>query len=163
LINLIREKQHRFIGDFTSISDIDVRRIKDHPEYVADYVFKNAKQNAAIMDEILILPKSPQDVSPRDEPKRVFITPHNIVPGVTTERSRIIYNGSFTELVSEGKSIFTVAVNNGILSVIERMHLQTLVKIACVLGAIVVLKSLSVYFDFDWPTLASQTEAVQFP
>ena len=32
-----------------------------------------------------------------------------------------------------------------------------LVKIACVLGVIVVLKSLSVYFDFDWATaLASQ-------
>ena len=66
LINLIREKQHRFIGDFTSISDIDVRRIKDHPEYVAGYALKHAKRNAAIMDEILILPKSPQDVSSRD-------------------------------------------------------------------------------------------------
>ena len=67
LINLIREKQHRFIGDFTSISDIDVRRIKDHPEYVAGYALKHAKRNAAIMDEILILPKSPEDVSPRDD------------------------------------------------------------------------------------------------
>ena len=66
LKNLIREKQHRFIGDFTSIFDIDVRRIKDHPEYVADYVLKHLKRNAASMDEILILPKSPEDVSRRD-------------------------------------------------------------------------------------------------
>jgi hypothetical protein len=68
LINLIREKRQSFIGPFSSISHIDVQRIKDNPEYVADYVLKNAKRNATIMDEILILPKSPQDVSPRDEP-----------------------------------------------------------------------------------------------
>ena len=43
LKNLIRDHRHRFIGDFTSISHIDVRRIKDHPEYVADYVLKHAK------------------------------------------------------------------------------------------------------------------------
>jgi hypothetical protein len=45
---------------------LSVRRIKDRPEYVADYVLKHAKRNAAIMDEILILPKSPKDASPRD-------------------------------------------------------------------------------------------------
>jgi hypothetical protein len=62
LKKLIREKQHHFIGAFTSISDIDVRRITDHPKYVADYALKNGKRNPAIMDEILILPKSPPDV-----------------------------------------------------------------------------------------------------
>jgi hypothetical protein len=67
LKNLIRDKRQSFIGPFTSISDIDVQRIKDNPEYVADYVLKHAKRNAAIMDEILILPKSPEDVSPRDD------------------------------------------------------------------------------------------------
>ena len=66
LKNLLRDHRHRFIGSFTNISHIDVRRIKDHPEYVADYVLKHAKRNAAIMEEILILPKSPEDVSPRD-------------------------------------------------------------------------------------------------
>jgi hypothetical protein len=65
LKNLVRDHRHRFIGPFTSISDIDVRRIKDRPDYVADYVLKHAKRNPAIMDEILILPKSPKDVSPR--------------------------------------------------------------------------------------------------
>jgi hypothetical protein len=67
LKNLVRDHRHRFIGPFTSICDIDVRRIKHHPKRVADYVLKHAKRNAAIMDEILILPKSPEDVSPRDE------------------------------------------------------------------------------------------------
>jgi hypothetical protein len=67
LKNLVRDHRHRFIGPFTSISDIDVRRIKDRPDYVADYVLKHAKRNPAIMDEILILPKSPKDVSPRDD------------------------------------------------------------------------------------------------
>jgi hypothetical protein len=67
LKNLIRDKRQSFIGPFTYISDIDVQRIKDHPEYVADYVLKHAKRNPAIMDEILILPKSPEDVSPRDD------------------------------------------------------------------------------------------------
>jgi hypothetical protein len=67
LKSLIREKQHRFIGDFTSISDIDVERIKDRPEYVAGYALKNGKRNPAIMDEILILPKSPEDVSSRGD------------------------------------------------------------------------------------------------
>jgi hypothetical protein len=67
LKNLVRDHRHRFIGPFTSISDIDVRRIKDRPDYVADYVLKHAKRNAAIMDEILILPKSPEGVSPRDD------------------------------------------------------------------------------------------------
>src|ERR1700683_839388 len=56
---LIREKHHHFIGNFTSISDIHVRRINDHPKYVADYALKNAKRNPAILDEVLILPKSP--------------------------------------------------------------------------------------------------------
>ena len=55
------------MGPFTSISDIDVRRIKDNPEYVADYVLKHAKRNPAIMDQILILPKLPKDVSSRDD------------------------------------------------------------------------------------------------
>jgi hypothetical protein len=64
LKDLIREKRQSFIGGFTSISHIDARRIKDNPEYVADYVLKHAKRNPAIMDEILILPKSPEDVSP---------------------------------------------------------------------------------------------------
>jgi hypothetical protein len=72
LKNLIRDHRHRFIGDFTRISHIDVRRIKKHPEYVADYVLKHAKRNPAIMDEILILPKSPDDVSPRDVLTGVF-------------------------------------------------------------------------------------------
>ena len=67
LKNLTRDNRHRFIGDFTSISDIDVRRIKHHPKRVADYVLKYAKRNPAIIDEILILPKSPEDVSPRDD------------------------------------------------------------------------------------------------
>jgi hypothetical protein len=65
LKKIVREKRHRFIGPFTNISDIDVVRIKHHPKRVADYVLKHAKRNAAIMDEILILPKSPEDVSPR--------------------------------------------------------------------------------------------------
>jgi hypothetical protein len=65
LKTLIREHQHRFIGHFTSISQIDVRKIKDHPKYVAGYALKHATRNPAIMDEILILPKSPEDVSPR--------------------------------------------------------------------------------------------------
>ena len=65
--NLVRDNRHRFIGGFTDISDIDVRRVKHHPERVADYVLKYAKRNVAIMDEILILPKSPKDVSPRDD------------------------------------------------------------------------------------------------
>jgi hypothetical protein len=60
-----QEKQHRLIGTFTSILDIDVVRIKDHPTYVAGYALKHAKRNPAIMDEVLILPKSPEDVSPR--------------------------------------------------------------------------------------------------
>jgi hypothetical protein len=67
LKDLVRDNRHRFIGDFTSISDIDVRRIKHHPKRVADYVLKYAKRNPAIIDEILILPKSPKDVSPRDD------------------------------------------------------------------------------------------------
>jgi len=67
LKDLIRDNGHRFIGRFTSISHIDVQRIKDNPDCVADYVLKHAKRNAAIMDEILILPKSPEDVSPRDD------------------------------------------------------------------------------------------------
>jgi hypothetical protein len=67
LKKLIREKQHRFIGRFTSISDIDVERIKSRPTYVAGYAMKNATRNPAIIDEILILPKSPQDVSSRGD------------------------------------------------------------------------------------------------
>jgi len=67
LKNLIRDNRQSFIGPFTYISHIDVQRIKDNPEYVADYVLKHAKRNPAIMDEILILPKSPEDVSPRDD------------------------------------------------------------------------------------------------
>ena len=68
LKNLIRDHRHRFIGPFTDISDIDVRRIKDRPEHVAGYVLKHGKRNAAIMDYyLLILPKSPKDVSPRDD------------------------------------------------------------------------------------------------
>jgi hypothetical protein len=67
LKKLIQENQHRFIGHFTSISDIDVVRIKDHPKYVAGYALKNAKRNPAIMDEILILPKLPEDVSSRGD------------------------------------------------------------------------------------------------
>ena len=67
LKTLIQEHQHRFIGHFTSISDIDVRRIRDHPNYVAGYALKNAKRNPAIMDEVLILPKSPKDVSSRND------------------------------------------------------------------------------------------------
>ena len=65
LKKLIQENQHRFIGHFTSISDIDVERIKNRPKYVTGYALKNAKRNPAIMDEILILPKLPEDVSPR--------------------------------------------------------------------------------------------------
>jgi hypothetical protein len=65
LKKLIREHQHRFIGHFTSISDIDAERIKNRPDYVTGYALKNAKRNPAIMDEILILPKSPEDVSSR--------------------------------------------------------------------------------------------------
>ena len=58
---LIREKHHHFVGNFTSISDIDVRRIADHPKYVAGYALKQPKRNPAILDEVLILPKSPED------------------------------------------------------------------------------------------------------
>ena len=65
LKKLIQEHEHRFIGAFTSISDIDVERIKSRPNYVAGYAMKNAKRNPAIMDEVLILPKSPGDVSTR--------------------------------------------------------------------------------------------------
>ena len=65
LKTLIRDNQHRFIGLFTSISDIDIQRIKSRPNYVAGYALKNAKRNPAIMDDVLILPKSPEDVSPR--------------------------------------------------------------------------------------------------
>ena len=61
LKNLIREKQHRFIGDFTSIFDIDVRRIKDHPEYVADYVLKHAKtQSQRLSTKYLFFPNRPK-------------------------------------------------------------------------------------------------------
>jgi hypothetical protein len=66
LKDLIRDNRHRFIGPFTRISHIDVQRIKDDPGYVAGYALKHAKRNPAIMDEILILPKSLEDVSPRD-------------------------------------------------------------------------------------------------
>jgi hypothetical protein len=67
LKKLIREHQHRFIGHFTRISDIDVERIKSRPNYVAGYALKHAKRNPVIMDEILILPKSPEDVSSRGD------------------------------------------------------------------------------------------------
>jgi hypothetical protein len=62
LEKLIEDNQRCFIGRFTTVSDIDVERIKDSPKHVTDYVFKTAKRNPAIMDEVLILPKSHKDV-----------------------------------------------------------------------------------------------------
>jgi hypothetical protein len=62
LKKLIEEKQRCFIGRYTTVSDIDVERVKDSPKHVTDYVFKTAKRNPAIMDEVLILPKSHKDV-----------------------------------------------------------------------------------------------------
>ena len=66
LKQLLRERRHRFIGDFTSIADIHAIRIKNRVGFVADYVFKSAKRNAALLDEVLILPKAPCDVTPRE-------------------------------------------------------------------------------------------------
>jgi hypothetical protein len=48
LKNTIRQKRNRFIGDFTSIADIDVVRIKSKVRFVTDYVFKSAKRNPAL-------------------------------------------------------------------------------------------------------------------
>ena len=62
LKKLIEDNQRCFIGRFTTVSHIDVERIKDSPQHVTDYVFKTAKRNPAIMDEVLILPKSDEDV-----------------------------------------------------------------------------------------------------
>ena len=62
LKKLIEDNQRGFIGRFTTVSDIDVERIKDSPKHVTDYVFNAAKRNPAIMDEVLILPKSHEDI-----------------------------------------------------------------------------------------------------
>jgi hypothetical protein len=43
LKQLVQENQHCFIGAFTSISHVDVRRITDHPKYVAGYALKKRK------------------------------------------------------------------------------------------------------------------------
>jgi hypothetical protein len=46
LKKLIQENEHRFIGAFTSISYIDVERIKDRPNYVAGTQdFRDAQGN----------------------------------------------------------------------------------------------------------------------
>jgi hypothetical protein len=62
---ILREKRHRFIGDFTSIADIDAVRIKSRARFVTDYVFKSAKRSPALLDDVLILPKAFRDVTPR--------------------------------------------------------------------------------------------------
>jgi hypothetical protein len=66
LRKLLREKRHRFIGDFTSIADIDAVRIKSRARFVTDYVFKSAKRSPALLDNVLILPKAFCDVTPRE-------------------------------------------------------------------------------------------------
>jgi len=67
LTKLLREKRHRFIGHFTSIADIDAVRIKSKVRFVTDYVFKSAKRNPALLDDVLILPKSFCDITPREK------------------------------------------------------------------------------------------------
>jgi hypothetical protein len=67
LTKLLREKRHRFIGHFTSIADIDTVRIKSKVRFVTDYVFKSAKRNPALLDDVLILPKSFCDITPREK------------------------------------------------------------------------------------------------
>jgi hypothetical protein len=62
LKKLIEDNQRCFIGRFTTVSHIDVERIKDSPKHVTDYVFETATRNPAIMDEVLILPKSDDDI-----------------------------------------------------------------------------------------------------
>jgi hypothetical protein len=54
LKKLIEDNQRCFIGRFTTVSHIDVERIKDSPKHVTDYVFEAAKRNPAIMDDVLI-------------------------------------------------------------------------------------------------------------
>jgi hypothetical protein len=103
LKTLIRENQNHFIGDFTSISHIYIRRITDHPKYVTGYVFKAAKRNPAILNEVLILPKSPGDAKGQmsaisaakirndDHLRRKINEMRNLWDGTALSRSRSIF------------------------------------------------------------------------
>jgi len=64
LTALIRDYSERFIGPFTTIANIDVKRMKTRPRFVTDYVLKHAKRDRSVLDHLLILPKLPKDVSP---------------------------------------------------------------------------------------------------
>jgi hypothetical protein len=66
LTTLIRAQKHRFIGQFTTVADIHVKRIKTRAHYVAGYALKHAKRNWSIMDEVLLLPKAAKDASLND-------------------------------------------------------------------------------------------------
>jgi hypothetical protein len=63
LIKHIREHSHCYIHEFSRIRKIHVKRIKNRPLHVTDYVLKRMKRDGSVQDDLLILPKTLTELS----------------------------------------------------------------------------------------------------
>lgn len=63
----LSDKQKNYSGFDKPIFQLDCRRITETPERVTDYVMKSYKRHRLAADEILVLPRHRDELTPRDE------------------------------------------------------------------------------------------------